>query len=664
MHAEELLRQLNPAQREAVAYPDGPLLILAGAGSGKTRALTYRMAYLIAKGVPPFHILGVTFTNKAANEMRQRVRKLVRHDVWISTFHSTCLRILRMEHGPAGLKRNFAIYDEHDELVLIKECLKELNCDERIVSPKSVREAIDRAKDYLKLPERLKEEAMDRTDEAVAEVYERYEEKLKNLGAVDFGGLIMNTVQLFDKHPTILKKYQERFRYVLIDEYQDTNHAQYRLVNQLAALYKNLTVVGDPDQSIYAWRGADISNILNFEKDYPNAKLIRMEQNYRSVSNVLDAANTLIRHNRQRKHKDLWSENGKGEKIVLHEAADEKEEARIVTDSILSYLESGLGLKDMVVFYRVHAQSRVLEEALRRRKLAYKIIGGVRFYDRKEIKDLIAYLRIIAFPNDDMSLRRILNVPSRGIGSKSIETLEAFAAEGRLSLNETIAKAGKIEGLGKHVRQGLVNFSLFLDSMRRKSKEASASDTLKRIIEYTGYVRLLEEERTIEAKSRVENIKEFFTAVYEFEENFVSDNTATQLEAFIESITLESDVDQLRDQDNVLNLMTLHSAKGLEFRVVFMVGMEEEVFPHVNVLAGGDSALEEERRLCYVGITRAKEKLHLSYADCRRLYGYRSFNLPSRFLGEIPSNLYTYASDTVAESCELTEDDEVFVEEI
>ncbi|MDD5084570.1 MAG: UvrD-helicase domain-containing protein [Candidatus Omnitrophica bacterium] len=664
MHAEEFLKQLNPAQKEAVACPDGPTLILAGAGSGKTRALTYRIAYLIAKGVPPFHILGVTFTNKAANEMRQRVRRLVRHDVWISTFHSTCLRILRMEHEAAHLKRNFTIYDEHDELVLIKECLKELDHDERLISPKSVREAIDRAKDYLKPPQKLKEEAMDRVDETIAEVYERYEEKLKKGSAIDFGGLIMNTVRLFDEHPAILKKYQERFRYVLIDEYQDTNHAQYRLVKQLAAFYKNITVVGDPDQSIYAWRGADISNILNFEKDYPNARLIRMEQNYRSVSNVLDAANALIRHNHQRKHKDLWSENGRGEKIVLHEAADEKEEARIVTGEVAAYLDRGIALKDMVVFYRVHAQSRVLEEALRKRKLPYRIIGGVRFYDRKEIKDLIAYLRVIAFPNDDMSLRRILNVPSRGIGAKSIEALEAFAPQGRFSLNETIAKAAKIEGLGKHVRQSLVNFSLFLDSMRRKSKEASVSDMLKRVVEYTGYIRLLEEERTIEAKSRVENIKEFFTAVYEFEESFTSDNAATQLEAFIESITLESDVDQLRDQDNVLNLMTLHSAKGLEFKVVFMVGMEEEVFPHANVINGGDTALEEERRLCYVGITRAKERLHLSYADCRRLYGYRGFNLPSRFLGEIPSNLYTYASDTMAESCELTEDDEVFVKEL
>jgi len=638
---------LNPEQEKAVNAPDGALLVLAGAGSGKTRILTCRIAALISRGIPAFNILGVTFTNKAAEEMRFRVGRLVNQEVWISTFHSTCLRILRIDGEAINLKRNFSIYDDHDQLVLIKECLAELNQNERQINPKGVREEIQRAKDFLLTPETYLAQSQDAFEDVAAKVYALYEKKLSALSACDFGDLIQKTVFLFDKHPKILESWQERFKHILIDEYQDTNHAQYRLVRHLADRYKNITVVGDPDQSIYAWRGADIRNILDFEKDYPNCQAIKLEQNYRSTANILEAANALIEFNTARKPKALWTEKKAGDRISLFEATDEKEEAEFVVREILKFQKEKKTLADYVVFYRLHAQSRIIEEVLRKYKVPYRIVGGIRFYDRREIKDLIAYLRVIAFPHDQLSYKRIINVPNRGIGKKTIEILETYQREKGISWDKTLEEINHIEGVGAKAREALRDFYRMIQSLRSERKRGSVSELLEEVLKRTGYLKELELERTLEAKVRIDNIQEFFSAVQDFEENgnplLDSKEKEELLEAFIESITLTSDVDTWEAGSNSLTLMTLHCAKGLEFPIVFMVGMEEEVFPHVRSFGGDTRDLEEERRLCYVGMTRAKEKLYLAYANSRRLYGSRQHNLPSRFLNEIPSHLYDQA---------------------
>ncbi|MBI4357769.1 MAG: UvrD-helicase domain-containing protein [Candidatus Omnitrophica bacterium] len=645
---QKILSDLNPEQEKAVTAPDGAVLVLAGAGSGKTRILTRRMAYLISRGILPFNLLGVTFTNKAAEEMRFRVGQLVHHDVWISTFHSTCVRILRIDGKGIGLRPHFSIYDDHDQLVLIKECLSELNRSERQINPKGVREEIQRAKDFLLTPHAYAERVQDSFEEVVAHVYQLYEEKLFMLNACDFGDLILKTVFLFDQKPEILNQWQERFKHVLIDEYQDTNHAQYRLVRHLAHRYQNITVVGDPDQSIYAWRGADIKNILDFEKDYPNCVVIKLEQNYRSTAHILEAANALIQFNTARKPKALWTEKEEGEKVTLFEASDEKEEAEFVTRQILELQKEGKTLRDCVIFYRLHAQSRVLEEVLRKYKIPYRIFGGVRFYDRREIKDLIAYLRVIAFPQDELSFKRIINVPNRGIGKKTMEAIEAFRDKKGVGWDETFREIAKVQGIGIKARESIRSFHHLIESLRAKRSKRLVSELLDDILNQTGYLRGLELERTMESKVRIDNIQEFFSAVREFEENWEAPPETVPgtvkggglLEAFIESITLVSDVDAWDQGSNSLTLMTLHCAKGLEFPVVFMVGMEEEIFPHVNSLGEDIRDLEEERRLCYVGLTRAKEKLYLAYADSRRLYGMKQHNLPSRFLNEIPAQLY------------------------
>jgi DNA helicase-2/ATP-dependent DNA helicase PcrA len=650
MNVDELLQKLNPEQKKAVTAPDGSVLVLAGAGSGKTRILTFRIAYLIARGVPSFNILGVTFTNKAADEMKRRVSELVRQDVWVSTFHSTCLRILRIEGEAVGVGRNFSIYDDHDQLVLIKECLNELNKDERQINPKGIREQIQRAKDFLLTPEAYRQRAGDHFEEVTAEVYERYEKKLHMSKAFDFGDLIAKTVFLFDEHPRILESWQERFKHILIDEYQDTNHAQYRLVRLLAERYKNIMVVGDPDQSIYSWRGADIRNILDFEKDYPNCQVVKLEQNYRSTANVLDAANGLISFNMSRKPKELWTDKAAGEKLSIFQAGDEKEESHFVVQKIMEYQKAGRSLSDCVVFYRLHAQSRPIEDALRKSKIPYRIVGGIRFYDRKEIKDLIAYLKAIAFPSDDLSLKRILNVPNRGIGKKTLEMLGEFQRSGGIALGTAIEHIDRVPGIGTKAKASLVSFYRLIQNLRSRKTKLQVSELLQEIVDQSGYTDALETERTMEAQVRLENIQEFFSVVQEFEESWrpnedllnAGQNTGGEglLEAFIESVSLVTDLDSWDGGSNSLTLMTLHCAKGLEFPIVFMVGMEEEIFPHVNSFGGDVSDLEEERRLCYVGMTRAKEKLYFVYADSRRLYGSRQHNLPSRFLNEIPSNLF------------------------
>lgn len=636
-----LLSNLNEAQQQAVTWGHSPLLILAGAGSGKTRILTYRMAYLVSQGVQPFHILGVTFTNKAAQEMKNRVQKLVRQDVWISTFHSTCLRILRTDGEAIGIERQFVIYDEHDQLVLIKECLKELNILDKQVHPKGVRERIQRAKDFLMSPHQYAEKAEDIYEQTVSRVYQLYEEKLTAYKACDFGDLIMKTVTLFDRKPEVLKTWQDRFQHILIDEYQDTNHAQYRLVKLLAAARRQVTVVGDPDQSIYAWRGADIRNILNFEDDYPECGIIKMERNYRSTSVILDAANEVIKNNRIRKPKALWTDKEGGEKISVFEAQDEKEEARYIIRNILSAQAEGKTLADQVVFYRVHAQSRILEDELRRANIPYKIVGGIRFYDRKEIKDIIAYLRVITSPADEVSLKRIINVPSRGIGKKAEEALENFARAHQLSFAATLERAQEIPELTPKVKKALAEFCGLMNRLRKKQQELSVADILQEILDKTRYIQVLEEEKTIEAQARIENIEEFFSVIEDFEERMANSmpENSTPLQAFLESISLMTDLDNWDGGTNILTLMTLHTAKGLEFPVVYMVGLEEGIFPNGNAYNESADDLEEERRLCYVGITRAREKLHMTYARERRLYGSRQYNLSSRFLNEIPSQL-------------------------
>ena len=635
--AQDVLSHLNSEQEKAVTHPEGALLVLAGAGSGKTRILTRRIAFLISKGIPAFNILGVTFTNKAAQEMKFRVDQLVHQEVWISTFHSTCLRILRIDGEGIGVKRNFSIYDDHDQLVLIKECLNELNRNERQINPKGVREEIQRAKDFLLTPEAYAERAQDSFEDIAAQVYALYERKLSALSACDFGDLILKAVFLFDQNPKILESWQERFKHILIDEYQDTNHAQYRLVRHLACRYQKITVVGDPDQSIYAWRGADIRNILDFEKDYPSCAVIKLEQNYRSTANILAASNALIEFNTVRKPKALWTEKKEGDRISLFEASDEKEEAEFVTRQVLELQKDGKTLRDCVIFYRLHAQSRVLEEVLRKYKVPYRIVGGVRFYDRREIKDLIAYLRVIAFPHDQLSFKRIVNVPNRGIGKKTIEVIEAYQNAKGIGWNQTLQKIGEIDGVGAKAKEALRSFYRMVESFRAEKSGFAVSELLEEILKRTGYLKALELEHTIEAKVRIDNIHEFFSAVQDFEESWQAKERL--LEAFIESISLTSDVDTWDGGSNSLTLMTIHCAKGLEFPVVFMVGMEEEIFPHVNSFGGDIRDLEEERRLCYVGMTRAKEKLYLIFADSRRLYGSRQHNLPSRFLNEIPTHL-------------------------
>ncbi len=655
---KDFLSSLNPSQKEAVTWPPvRPLLILAGAGSGKTRILTHRIAYLIDHGVPAFNILGVTFTNKAAAEMRNRIEKLVAQRVWVSTFHSTCLRILRQDGPAMELDRNFIIYDEYDQLQVIKECVAELRLNEKDVNPKAVREEIQRSKDYLVSPEQYLAKAMELFEDSVGKVYKLYEIKMKRLKACDFGDLIMKTVMLFDKHPEVLKAWQDRFQHILIDEYQDTNHAQYRFVKLLASARRQITVVGDPDQSIYGWRGADIKNILNFEADYPESGAIRMEQNYRSTAVILDAANHLIKNNAMRKPKALWTEQKGGAKIELFNAEDEIAEAKYVVGNILKNKAQGRSFADQVIFYRVHAQSRVMEEELMRGNIPYKIVGGTRFYDRKEIKDIIAYLRIVAYPHDEVSLKRVINVPPRGIGKKAMETLEAEAL-GK-TWEEALQDLSNIQGLTPKVQKSLGSFYAWLAKLRKKQGEMTIHEILERILEDTGYVTALEAERTPEAQARLENIEEFYSVIEDFVERFVEDQNneifspaakpsleneieekRSQLASFLDSIELVTDLDAWDQGTNVLTLMTLHTAKGLEFPIVYMVGLEEGIFPHVNSFVGPSDEIEEERRLCYVGITRTREKLHLSYATERRMYGATHHNLPSRFLNEIPVGLY------------------------
>ena len=631
------LNALNPQQRAAVEQTEGPLLVLAGAGSGKTRVLTYRVAYLMERGVAPWHILAITFTNKAAREMAERVHKLAgeaSEDAWISTFHSCCARILRRDIEKLGYKRQFAIYDEDDRMSVIKAVAKELKLSDKEFPPKQIRAVISDAKNRLLTPtEWLKESGDDFRSHKLYEAYRLYEQQLKGNNALDFDDLLIRTLELLTEQPPVLEYYRDKFRYILVDEYQDTNAAQYMLVRLLAGDRHNLCVVGDDDQSIYGWRGADLRNILDFEKDFPECVTIKLEQNYRSTGNILDAANQVIAHNAGRKEKALWTEAGAGERIRVYRAQDEREEAAWVCQQMNQWKAQGGAPGDAAVLYRANAQSRVLEEALVRAGLPYRVYGGMKFYERKEVKDLIAYLRALVNPADDMAVRRIINEPRRGIGDTTVDKLAEYAAAEGSSLFMAAMSASEA-GLTGRALSAVEKFSALMEELTVDAETMPADGFLRHVIEATGYEEQFKKVQNEENESRLENIAELETAVKEY----VAREPEGGLEGFLENVALVTDLDGMDASTQALTLMTLHSAKGLEFDLVVMTGMEEGVFPTSRALFD-DEKMEEERRLCYVGITRARKRLLMSWAQTRALYGSRQYNTRSRFLDEVPRRL-------------------------
>ena len=627
---------LNEAQHEAVTTTHGPLLIIAGAGSGKTRVLTHRIAYLLEmQNVQPWQVLAITFTNKAASEMKQRLEKIIgstANDMWVSTFHSACVRILRRNAKEIGFNSNFVIYDTADKETMIKQCLKQLDIDPKQFSPKSISATISNAKNQLKNAQKYYKDASDYYAEVVAKVYNLYEEKMESNNALDFDDLLMKTVELLQNNEQVLEFYQNKFSYILVDEYQDTNHAQYIFVNLLASGHKNLCVVGDPDQSIYRWRGADISNILSFERDYSEAKVVKLEQNYRSTEPILNAANSVIKNNAGRKDKSLWTNKTVGDKIVLINAENEQDEALKVILKIMELKRScNLPYGDMVVLYRAHAQSRAIEEALVKNNISYQIFGGTKFYDRKEIKDILAYLKVLVNSADDLSLTRIINVPKRGIGTTSWSRIEEYALEMKMSAFDTLDHIDKIPGISSRTNKQLQSFKEMMDQLVKQIKVSSVKELTSRILDESGYLEALIQEGTIEAETRRDNLKEFLNVAANYDGN----NPDGSLEEFLAEVSLVADIDNYADEGEQLILMTLHTAKGLEFPVVFIMGMEEGTFPHFRSL-DNEHEMEEERRLCYVGMTRAEEKLFLSYANRRFIYGDTYSKIPSRFLEEIP----------------------------
>lgn len=630
------LSMLNPEQRQAAETLEGPVLILAGAGSGKTRALTYRVANLMDHGVPAWSILALTFTNKAAREMKERITQLVgekAESAWIFTFHSTCARILRRDIEKLGYTRSFTIYDDDDQGTVIKEILKRLNIDEKFLPPREVKAKISDAKNKLMGPDEwFAKTERDFRNQTLHDVFVAYEQRLKSANALDFDDLLLKTLELLADHPPVLESYRDRFHYVMVDEYQDTNYAQYMLVKLLTDKSRNLCVVGDDDQSIYGWRGADIRNILDFEKDYPDAKVIKLEQNYRSTANILDAANQVIAHNAGRKEKALWTEAGAGETIKLYCAGDEREEAAWVADRIRKMNRHGEEYGRMAVLYRTNAQSRVLEEMLMRAGIPYKVFGGLRFYDRKEVRDVIAYLRVIANPTDDVSLRRIINVPKRAIGDATIAELVRHAQEQEMPLFSALTDLPS--SLSSRPRKCVGDFFTMMTTLMAMKDAMPLGTFVKQMVDQTGLMEQYQKEDSDEARSRVENIQEFLGAVEEFDRQ--TENAT--LEDYLENVALVTELDQAEEEKQYVTLMTLHSAKGLEFPNVFITGMEEGIFPSGRSLMD-EQRMEEERRLCYVGITRAKERLFLSRASQRMLYNQINHNAPSRFLSEIPSRL-------------------------
>lgn len=639
--SEKLLNGLNEQQQKAVKATDGPLLIMAGAGSGKTRVLTHRIAYLmVEKQVAPWNILAITFTNKAAREMKERIRGILggtSDEIWISTFHSMCVRILRRDIDRLGYSRNFSILDTSDQQTVIKQILKDKNLDPKKYDYRAILGTISSAKNELVTPEDYAKTAGDYYTKVVSDVYTEYQKRLRKNQALDFDDLIMTTIQLFQLVPEVLEYYQRKFQYIHVDEYQDTNRAQYLLVKLLASRFRNLCVVGDSDQSIYRWRGADIANILSFEKDYPNATIIFLEQNYRSTKRILEAANKVIENNQNRKPKKLWTENMEGHKIFYYRADSEQGEAQFVAGKINELTKNGRPLSDIAILYRTNAQSRVMEEVLLKSNLNYTIVGGTKFYDRKEIKDLLAYLRLIANPDDDISLRRIINVPKRGIGATSLDKIADYARDYDLSIYQAL-EAVEMIGLSAKATKAAREFANLIYNYTNQQEYLSVTELVEEVIDKTGYREMLEAEKTIEAQSRLENIDEFLSVTKAFEAN----NDDKSLVGFLTDLALVADIDQLDEKNeetqDTVTLMTLHSAKGLEFPVVFLIGLEEGVFPHSRSLMD-DAEMEEERRLAYVGITRAEEELYVTNAQMRTLFGRTNMHPVSRFISEIPEEL-------------------------
>lgn len=632
---------LNTEQREAVFHTEGPVLILAGAGSGKTRVLTHRIAYLIEeKGVNPWNIMAITFTNKAAGEMRERVDKIVgfgAESIWVSTFHSSCVRMLRRFIDRLGYDTNFTIYDADDQKTLMKDICKRLNIDTKVYKEKAILAAISSAKDELISPEEYELQNMaDFSKKKVILAYKEYQKELKKNNALDFDDLIVKTVELFQSSPDVLEYFQERFRYIMVDEYQDTNTAQFKFVSFLASKYQNLCVVGDDDQSIYKFRGANIGNILGFEKVFSNAKVIRLEQNYRSTQNILNAANQVIQNNMERKRKTLWTENEEGEKLHFRQFMNAYEEAEYVVGEISKKVREGDGeYRDFAVLYRTNAQSRLFEEKLLMANIPYKLVGGVNFYARKEIKDLLAYLKTVDNAKDDLAVRRIINVPKRGIGATTLSRVQDYASERGMGFYDALREAEQIPSIGRAAVK-VEPFVTFIQTLRSKQEFLSPSELLKDIIESTGYVEELRNEGTDEAEARIENIDELITKVVSYEE----ENEAPTLSGFLEEVALVADIDSVDGDDNQVLLMTLHSAKGLEFPYVYLAGMEDGIFPsYMTITADDPTEIEEERRLCYVGITRAMKELTLSCAQQRMIRGETQYNKVSRFIKEIPREL-------------------------
>ncbi len=634
----DLLEGLNDKQYEAVTKTEGPSLVIAGAGSGKTKVLTHKIAYLIGeKNVKPWDILAITFTNKAANEMKERVEKLVgdiANDMWIGTFHSICVRILRKFIDRIGFETSFVIFDTSDQKTVIKQILKNMNLDDKIFTDKTIQYEISNAKNDMIEPDTyLARNKGDFRKETIAEVYEKYQKKLKENNAIDFDDIINFTIKILLENPDVLEYYSNKFKYVLVDEYQDTNKAQFTLVTLLASRYGNITVVGDNDQGIYSFRGADITNILNFEKDFPGTQIIKLEQNYRCTQNILNAANAVIKNNETKYEKKLWTKNDAGSLPMVYRADDEYDEANFVVKKIESLKSMEYyNYSDFAILYRMNSQSRSIEDILRREDIPYKIIGGLKFYERKEIKDIIAYLRLIQNGNDNLSLTRIINEPKRGVGKTSIDSIEELSANNGISMFEIIKNAADY-GLTR-VYANTREFVGIIEELQNKKDGMKISDLIKETLNRTGYTRALQTENTTEAETRIQNLDEFLTVAMEFEEEMADSSLAE----FLEGITLSSDIDGMEESDDNVTLMTLHSAKGLEFKNVFLVGMEEGIFPGYKSI-GETKELEEERRLCYVGITRAKENLFMTCAKQRTIFGSTSCNMPSRFLKEIPANM-------------------------
>lgn len=650
--------KLNEPQREAVYHTDGPLLILAGAGSGKTRVLTHRIAYLIGeRGVNAWNILAITFTNKAAEEMRQRVDNLVgfgAESVWVSTFHSACVRILRRFIDRLGYENHFTIYDTDDQKTLIKEVCRKVDVDTKVFKERSLLSAISSAKNEMILPDEFELNAGgDFAKMKIAKVYREYEAQMKANNALDFDDLLVKTVQLLQTQPDVLESYQERFRYIMVDEYQDTNTVQFQLVSLLAGKYKNLCVVGDDDQSIYKFRGANIRNILDFEHEFPDAKVIKLEQNYRSTGNILNAANSVIANNRGRKEKSLWTENGEGELIRLRQFDTAFDEADFIGEDIKSAVRQGGSYNDSAVLYRTNAQSRLLEEKFIAMNIPYKIVGGVNFYARREIKDLLAYLKTIDNGRDDVAVRRIINVPKRGIGLTTINRIHESATERGIGFYEALLAPGLIAGVGRSATK-LDSFAALIEYFKTLAEEMSITDLLQEVIEKTGYIESLENEDKEEAKTRKENIDELISKAATYEESCQDKDEKATLSGFLEEVALVADIDSLDEDQEYVVLMTLHSAKGLEFPRVYLAGMEDGLFPgYMSINAGDREELEEERRLCYVGITRAEQELTLTSARRRMVHGETQYNPMSRFVKEIPRELLDTGNKKFTQETEM-----------